>query len=190
MKHSTVAAIAAIVCLSGCVESKSECAGQCAVASNDDKLIWSQLDVLDVGSWSHDDRDETVDPYMSFDGPDYTTADESGVFVDMPCNANDLLIARFVGIARGPWQYRAAIRLFVNADQEHPALSTVDVPGALSLVSQPRSDQEAVPVILQGVVEAPPGGMCHVGVKGKTLDGSIDFFGAASLVVERHISRQ
>lgn len=148
---------------------------------------------IEVSSWSRDDGDAADTTYMYVVSPqsdgdlgDYVDGTAFGVHVESPCADGDLMVARFVGQAKGAWEYRASIRLTVQHSARDDA-APIDVTGAQSYITRLPLEQDVRQIYLQGASEySGPDGECRFSIKAKTFTGTMELFGSASLMVERY----
>lgn len=183
-------AIVMLVALDGCEVENGCTATDADTEPGQQAQSIAELKRADIGTWSRDDADGPDHTYMFIDatsaGDGYVHGTAPGVYADVSCSAGDAVLARFVGQARGTWDYRAALRLTISLPDEQPVVYT-DISGAQSYFDAPENDQEILPVTLQGVAYAPDGAKrCRVGIKGKVFTKTMELFGAAALLVERY----
>lgn len=155
------------------------CVGNDEVIAVSEQMIYRKNTHTDVGWWAHDDNDGADSVYVSFNSKEFKSADEYGVFVEMPdCAPQQTFVVSFDGLARGDFEYRASLRLTVKQGDV-----VTPIPGAqVYLTPIPN----VTSVHIGGAFIPAVVGRCHVGLVGKTFTNGIELFGAATLLVQRH----
>jgi hypothetical protein len=143
-----------------------------------EQAIYRSNTSTDTSWWTHDDEDGPDSVYATFSTQAFATADDAGVFVDVPnCSPSDTFIAHFNGIAAGEFEYRASLRMVV----QH-AGSSFPIHGA-QVYLPPIND--VMPFHLTGVFTVPSNGPCRISLSGKSFTRSLELIGGASLIVQR-----